>query len=121
MRPALISILKLVSTTGAFLSLPHYEGGVLCSPKHLSAVCADGMELTIVNSTGFNRYFWRVFQPRKSSTLMEQVMGFEPTFQPWQGRVLTTVRYLHKSGGTAIPNVLYTNGRIRYWFTSSPT
>lgn len=50
MRPALNSILKLVSTTGAFLPFPHYEGGVLSSPKHLSAVCADGMELTIVNS-----------------------------------------------------------------------
>lgn len=35
------------------------------------------------------------FRLPRDRYLVEQVMGFEPTFQPWQGRVLTTVRYLH--------------------------
>ena len=26
---------------------------------------------------------------------MEQVAGIEPAFQPWQGRGLTVIRYLH--------------------------
>lgn len=50
MRPALNSILNSCVDYGRVFILPHYEGGVLSSPKHLSAICADGMELTIVNS-----------------------------------------------------------------------
>lgn len=30
---------------------------------------------------------------------MEQVMGIEPTSQPWQGHVLAVVLHLHKYGG----------------------
>ena len=36
---------------------------------------------------------------------MEQVMGIEPTSQPWQGRIITVILHLHGiSIATAVPS-----------------
>ena len=56
----------------------------------------EGFFYAIKKLTIFQINLYIKFEIVRTDSSMEQVMGIEPTSQPWQGHVLAVVLHLHK-------------------------
>ena len=73
----------------------------MCPKTGLEPVIAllEGKCLNHLNYSGSYNCCARLFRKGGISRVLEQVMGIEPTSQPWQGRIITVILHLHGISG----------------------